>query len=555
MAVPFKERIVVRRSFKPTQPRVNPPFPDSIMDGLNVLARGDGSLRYFKTAGGAGGSGANVLMLVGSTIGGVGSGSVILGPGGGLWGIGGGTGFGAGQSMGLSAILQFLRGGTLYQAGLNPPSPPTIRSPLALDVDANKLINAIVSAKLTKKRQLTGHESNISKTSNTVFNKASDKKYKKVIIDFPTSTEDFDFYGLYLSRARQGKTGPHYWYDDYPRATTSITLDYNDNELSDLLGPTDHFPPPTGTHVIQLGGVVSVLGCYGGNGMSPCIPGLYESFPPLFVSFFPEGIIGVKGRATDGWIYVLCTNSLNAAILTGSTSTPMLPRTIWPEAGFSHAGNATLVGAQLYATIGKPVRTYGNSVEPDSTFAKDVIEYMRAHGFGKNDVVVYDPDEMLVIYVNTAGLGLAYDLTTQGDWSTPINVGLSPTSGITAFGKGYLSGGGSLFTFDTGANQSWYFQTGFTSASYPKIYKIVTDVFGSGDAGVTVALLTNLGATPTQIAAGMSALGLTGNALDHQETYLTGIENFAIKVSGTSGLQFDEFILEGLAYPKAKVGI
>jgi hypothetical protein len=554
MSVPFRSRIRVLRGFRPDQPRLNSPFSDSILDGLNVLAKGGGQIRTFRQIGGIGGSGANVLMLVGSTVGGAGSGSVILGPGGGLWGIGSGTGFGAGQSFSLSSILQFLRSGVLYQAGLNPPNPPSIRSPLALDTDAIKMFG-VFSARLTKKRNTTGHESNISKVSNVVFNRASDGKYKNLIIDIGANDEQFDYYGLYLSRARQGNTGPHYWYDDYLKATTTIVLDINDANLSDLLGPTDHFPPPTGTHVIQLGGVVDVLGCYGGNGSCPTIPGMFESFPPLFTTFFPEGIVGVKGRATDGWIYVLCLNSLNAALLTGSTSTPIIPRTIWPELGFQGPHQATLVGAQLYAAVPKPVRTLGDAVEPDSTFADPIIEWMRRNGF-TNPVVGYDPDEQLVIY-SQGSLATAYDLTT-GEWSTGISLGASPNAAVTANQKlVYSVGGSSLFTFDTGATQAWYLYTTWEDGGYPKIYKIITDVFGSGDNGVQVALLINLSATPQQIKSGVSALGLTGHPNDHLESYIVGVENFAAKISGSSGqsIGFDEFIIEGLAFPKMKISV
>ncbi len=551
MTQPFDEIFTVNRGFKPPNSVNRSPFPDSIIDGLNVLCH-NGVLRRFNQAGAVGGTAAPVLMLVGSTIGGIGSGAVILGPGGGIWAIGSGTAFGAGQSMSASTVMKFLRNGTEYIAGLAAPTPPTIASPLALDADAIRMFGTF-SVRVTKKRLLTGHESNGSKISNVVYNRASDGKYKQLRVTIAAQSESFDYYGLYVSPARKGNVGLTYWYDDYPVATVMpIVLDISDAQLSTLLPPTDHFPPPEGTHICGLGGVIASLGCYGGNGMGPSIPGLPESYPPLFTTFFPEGIVTTKGRASDGWIYVLCQNSINVAILTGNGATPMLPRTLIPDTGIGNVGAAALVGSQLYLNIGKPARTVGDSTELDSTFAEDVVDFLKRNGFtAANGVVGYDPDNQLLVWA-WGTRAIAQHLPSE-QWSTEIQLGSSVVSAATAAQKLYFSTGGSLVTFDTGAAQAWYFITGWKDGGLPMIYKVITEVHGSGEAGVTVAILVNLNSTPQEVQTGLSALAMTGGSDDRWGTYLRGVKDIAVKVSGGSGqnIGFRHLRVAGFAKPKS----
>jgi hypothetical protein len=559
----FNDQLNITEGFVYAQGKLSQIIPGSILEGLNVMPRGEGLIESVGSAGATGLTGYSKSMLVGSGVGGVsGSGNVVIGPGGSLWGIGSGTGNGAGTSLTLSSALQFIRNSTLYTAGLNAPGAGSIASPSAADPLATK-VSGSYSIKFTKKRTATGIESNAGPNSNVVNTKGSDNKHHKLKVTQPAVSQVFDVFGAYVTLRNFGARGPHFWFNDIPinwNGSPAIDglqssgvagiwyLDINDSDLNfNITPPTDHFPPDSGggTFFFFLGNVAVIVGTFGGTGISPSIPGVYEAFPPSYTTFLPEPPVGVRGRATDGWVYILGANSINAAIFSGSKSTPIVPRTIYPDVGVANGQAAAMVGSGLYFfSLGRgALRTNGDSNEPDSSFAWKVAQYFADNNWGANVVVGYDPHSDAVVFAN-GSIALAY-VRHLDQWSTPINLGMTPTSAVTHNGALYFSDGGQLFRFGSGSVVGNWYCIPVWANQFPQKFKIITLIQGSGSNGVVVDLIGNL-----NTGAILDTLTLNGSHTDPLKTYIKDVRSYTVKVSGTAAAQrLEDLIIEGLVTP------
>ena len=558
----FGRKVEVVRGFYPSQGKLGADrVPGSFIEGLNVILRGLGLPESVGPALLTGGlTGAAFSMLVGNTVGGIGSGTVVMGPGGDIYAVGSGTAFGAGSSFTAQSYLQFRRGGVLYVAGLNAPGAGSIATPAPVDLNSTK-VSGSYSVKFTKRRTQTGIESNSGPVSNVVNTKASDNINKQLKITLPGSGgETHDVFGLYVTPRNYGAIGPHYWFNDIPvawngsPAITGLTatgspgifyLDINDSDLDpQTRPPTDHFYPPTGAFFFFLGNVAVIVGTFGGTGVSPSIPGIYEAFPPTYTTFLPEPPLGVKGRATDGWVYILCRNSLNACILSGSEITPIVTRTIWPETGVANGNAAAMVGGGLYVWSGPnmgALRTNGDSNEPDSSFAKPVQSYFRDNGWGSNVVVGYSPEDDGVVYCN-GSTALVYHRALDA-WSSPISLGMTPVSAVTYQGSCYLSDGAAMYRFGAGGGViSWNLTPVWDDADEPQNYKIIETLQGSGSNGILVELLKNLSGSAVE------SMSLNGTHSSPKKTYIKNVRSFTVKFSGTSaGQRVEELVIKGLS--------
>lgn len=164
--------------------------------------------------------------------------------------------------------------------------------------------------------------------------------------------------------------------DGVPRA---IEIEWSDNEL--ILSqkpPLDNDPPPSGSHVFALGNVMCVAGCYNGIGLACSKPGQPEAFPVDNVSFLPEPVVNVVGRPQDGFVYLICANSIHAAVYTGAIDgPPVIVRTLWDRVGCAGFASAAVYGNQLYViTNGKKFARTGPDGNVDYTFSQRVASQL-----------------------------------------------------------------------------------------------------------------------------------------------------------------------------------
>jgi hypothetical protein len=527
MTQPFRIRFGFSAGFVPNQ-SPDGPIPGSVIAGSNVLFTGMNLFSSFKGMGGSAGGGAAVMWLVGSETGGWrgATGSLIKYRGGSYWYIGPGATLvrGAATTYSGSADLAIASGSYNGPAGLSAPDAPVLASAVA----ANGKLEGTYSIKVTRVRSTTGAEGNASEASNVEIFNATDGKWAD--ITFPATADGQDKWGLYCTRRGFGATGPWYWYKDIAIGSTADQTWY-DGDLKEIFAPFEYDLPPDGTHCFALGSVMNVAGI-SGNGIAPSIAGKPEAFPAdTWVYLNPnEEIIGVTGRGTDGWQYIICRNSLHAAILTGSSINPLISRPIWTDTGFASAKGCCLVETEMWGVTGQGafVRTRQQG-EPDSSFAMPVESYIKGWT-AANVAVGYSPADDLVVFGHGTEM-LAYNRKTA-QWSTPLSAGFTIASMIAANGTLYVSDGTNLYAFGGGSGTSWSATSAFSDGGEPMTAKTARYFQVTADHAVDWALHADLStATVTSDTTTDATSG------DHvTATYKLNARrkvNFAVTFSGT----------------------
>lgn len=388
----------------------------------------------------------------------------------------------------MSSILQIvtLAAGvyaTAVQAGLSAPDAATIAGRTSLGSGFTGKNTGTYSLVYTKVRQITGAESNPSEPTNVIT-----VSQQSIRFEFPAAPSDgTTLYRLYATPAGLATTGPYLLLleiteTEVNSSTTdaiarAIEIEWLDGQLQDVLPPVDNNPPEAGSFVFQLGDIMCVDGTFDGMGLSVSVAGQPEAFPARFVSFKTEPTVYVTGRPQDGYVYLLCKNSVHSALYTGAVDgPPVIVRPVWDNVGCAGYGCATVVGASLYMVTpnGRFVRT-GPNGEIDYHFASDVeSDFTSIANFNPANVVVAYDDDRHVVTFSYGVKVLAYHIDID-EWDTVID-------------HAQITGGQQPTGTMTGAitlNGKMLFVTLVSSG--PSVYNIYK--FEFGDEGQSAALL------------------------------------------------------------------
>jgi hypothetical protein len=498
-----------------------------------------------KSAKGLGGAlagqvGNTQLYLVGSQIGAMSAGSVIPYRGGlYLWvGIGAVTIDGTQIGTGGSGILY------------NPGTDPLNAKPLGLDFPGPPDLeegaagknSGSYAAQITRVRTVTGGESIGSGPSAPIS-----VKNKKIKVRFPGALSSQDKWGLYFTAKGRGTTGPFLFLKDINEAdidpsTRQVEVDFYDSELGALEPPTDYNPPPPCKFVASLGPVVIGIGSFEGNGIaagiSPSAANKIDGYPALYTAFLNplESVIGFAARPTDGELLLWTNNSLQALVFTGSSSFPILPRPLWPTTGIQSKHGGCFAESIFYGYAGKagPVRLAGD--DPDTEFARAVIEFIRNENWDPAAVVVgYDRIRNAVVFMGSGTNGpLAFPfMRDDGIWSPAIVLSGAPQACVSVNGQLKIAIGGSLYDWEAGNGGAWALYPDWKDEPQPADRKTVvgyTGVVNTAAAPVTVDLLLDLSDTPV-VGDSQTSTGSGDRTLDWQPLNEL-CKQFTLKISG-----------------------
>lgn len=292
----------------------------------------------------------------------------------------------------------------------------------------------------------------------------------------------------------------------------AVEIEWSDGELIiSQEPPIDHFPPPSGTQCAAIGNIMNVGGCYGGVGWACSDPGQAEAFNPDNVSFLSEPLLFCIGRPQDGFIYLICANSISAAVYTGAINgPPVMVRQVWDRVGCAGFSAAGIYGKTLYLfTNGNKIARTGPDGNLDYEFSKVVAD----------DIADWDPELVSVSYDDSRqAMCFIHDKEIlcwhieQNRWSTPINLAAvagsgNPTGTITGAytqdGRMYLlaheSSNYNLYLFDeAGAGKStWFFtiswQNGGVGHNIKTTKKFLLDYFAAESLSITGSMLSGSG--------------------------------------------------------------
>jgi hypothetical protein len=274
-----------------------------------------------------------------------------------------------------------------------------------------------------------------------------------------------------------GAAGPYYFLKEIALSSlttvdgvaNSTELQYTSNDLSQAeLAPVLDFTPPAFVFMAALEDVLSGIGAYGdpvagvtatepGTAVVTSLPVYIESWPFDNISYLPEKPTGVLSRASEGFCFIACKNSLHAQLYTGGRN-PTTVRTIWAQVGFLSQHNMTLAeGGRLYGySSGKRgLVRLGEDGEPETAWAAAVAEDTRAW-VAQNVVCGWDGDHQVFV----AGHGqtllcFAPALYGQGHtgWSAPYDLTGKVTGNLCAC---VTVGGALLLATNDGATVRLY---------------------------------------------------------------------------------------------------
>jgi hypothetical protein len=379
---------------------------------------------------------------------------------------------GVSRAVNASTLLQFLlyRSGSYsgagtgpYVVGLSQPSAPTI----AVTPNASTTNSGTASAVIWFVRSATKGRSRKSAPSNVLL---VDGKTVRLTVDasdlVTAAAFGYDRIGVGVTVWGFGVSGPEYAINsgggEY--AITSLTtVDGVANSLElqwssagiqgNMRAPIDDYPPPAAVFAAALEDVIAVIGAYGDltagvSGLNPgtaiaiSLRGFVESFPPDALLILPEAPTGVLPRASDGFAFVGCKNSMHALVYTGGSPALSL-QTVWATTGVAAQHNMFLgEGGRLYAfSNGKRgLVRIGAKGEPETAWASDVADEVATW----NAADVYggwDNDYQLAVFCHGRTV-LAFN-TQLERWCAPIS--LAGSLAATEVVCGTVTVGGSLY--------------------------------------------------------------------------------------------------------------
>lgn len=211
----------------------------------------------------------------------------------------------------------------------------------------------------------------------------------------------------------------------------SLEFDYQDGDLVPIVGWTDDYPPPAGTHACRLENVMNVIGCYSDATTSPtttnpgtCIavslPNFYESYKPRHLLFLPEQVVDVLSRPSDSYAYIGCRNSIHAIQYVGFRDGPACSiTTILPDTGIAFAHNwCQFKGRLVIYTAKGNLMMMDDSGVMDDTFAAPVRHFL-AQWEPEDTVVGWNPQTTCLVIAHQ-GTSLNFCLQ-NGLWSGEIH--------------------------------------------------------------------------------------------------------------------------------------
>ena len=208
---PFKDEIRFNRGYMPAiPPEQTDAIGDAVYSGQNTIFSPYGQPQSWPGASIVNQPATPLLQLVGTLLGGLTRGNIVLGPGNSYWFIGSGAMFVDDFSTPLgvaSPLLQFAFHGQAYQAGLPSPSAPLLQ--IASDSAGNALAglrrgnNSVV---LTRRRSSTGAESAASQPSNVIN---FGNNVARVTFPAASTVAGQDQWGVYFTRNGFGGDGAH----------------------------------------------------------------------------------------------------------------------------------------------------------------------------------------------------------------------------------------------------------------------------------------------------------------------------------------------------------
>lgn len=361
---------------------------------------------------------------------------------------------GVARSVSASTALQLLlyksgsytgSGTGPFTAGLNVPTAPTV----AVTPTASTISSGTTSVRIHYVRSTTGARSRASTASAVLV--VDGKKVRVTIAGADltyAASVGIDRLGIDVPAWGFGSTGPHYQYTEI--AISSLTtvdgvansyeLDYSSTDLVGKdLAPIDDFTPPAAVFAVALMDVVGLIGCYGdtttgvtaaapGSAIAVSLPLFPESYPPDSLLILPEPPVGVLSRASDGFCFVGCANSMHALTYTGGRIALKL-QTVWSSTGIAAQHNMCIAdGGRLYVFAGQPARLK-TSDEPDTEFGDRVLDDMAA--WVQADVIVgWDSKTKFVVYGHGQTL-IPFNVQTE-EWSTPLDLSALITGNLCA---------------------------------------------------------------------------------------------------------------------------
>jgi hypothetical protein len=526
--------------------------PRTAIKGRDFIINGDGYAQVWNGMLSTAMAGATTAMLIENDPGGInGSGTVIGFRGNSVLFIGSGTVIRAGTSIGVATTsLQILIGGSTYVMGLDPPSAPVIPAPSG----AGKC-EGVYSFRLTYFRSVTGEESNHSAMSNIVVCSPSTSGTISVPIPTAAGQPGVDRVRIYASRAGFGAIGPHLFLQETSSLGSSVVVSFYDADLTSVLSPYNRNKPPTGTHVATIGGIIIVMGCFGGYGLSPSIqayPGAHDFTQVMFLK--PgQPITGVKGDGLEGYVVVSCADSIHGVLYAPSPASSILSRVISSNVGFPTSNSWTVIGGEIWGVSGQRgfVRSGGDG-NFDSTFAYPILSDLDAYA-GAGWVVGHDPGSDMVVFANGTK-AWAYNRGAEGHvWSAPLTLPGTVQSAVTAGGKLLLVIGGTLYQFNAGsgpvggdAQVTPVFQDNGDQASQKQVHQVAVDANGP----VTYKVLTDLSlaGTDAPLVGGVAVPGAGSRHGGPQNTLVNGRSfSFDFRMAG-AGTRIDSAAMRGVEW-------
>ena len=530
-------------------------MPDCVVAGQNLWNRGQG---LFTTSKGFGGSvlssgGVNPLLNVAGTFGGLtGGGSITQAFGAGVYFFAG-----AGNAIVGGTLLGPVQGGTVtiwlgtaptVAAGLHIPG-----SAVIADSGAGGHNNGAYSIAITAIRHATGGESSIGPPSNVI---SVTNHGIKVVSPIPSIDSAADRVGIYATKRGFGSIGPYFHlYDELKvnfvngyviQVPGDATPGWIDAQLGDL-APFDFSLPPPCTFCFAINSVIVAAGCYGGAGMSPSYPNRPEAYPARFVVFTPSGapITAVKGSGVEGGVLVCTSRSIDVVTAGQSTTSPLNIRPKWPNTGVPSANQICVIGDEIYAWIGRPVKdssaagSYLSGVATDpgeqaSRFAAPVFKFFDANGYSANQniVVCYDGPRDCVWFIN-GSVGISYN-RWNGEWNLPMTMPaniVTAVMDVSAANRALISdASGNLYTPETGSGTSWTLVTQMQGDSFGKTIIGARAMIGAG-ASCRMDIYRDLDiVTP---AVGGANLVAAANHGTFHHLDLQNVKTFGVGLSGT----------------------